>query len=240
VVRLDSTVTAALMHEPSDSSLLWDAVRVMVRLLREADGLVGRARLWWRDHRRAAKKRARAIQFTRGRPRRVQLYRELIQTARATLAYLQHAAAQLATASAGAAALWQAKVNHYRPLIERIIAQTERRVLAGEPVPASDKLVSLFEPHVDIIRKGREVAYGHKLNLTTGPQRPDPRPRHRSRQSGRQRAPAAHAGAPPRALWPAAAPGGRRRQLCQPGQSAPGQSLRHPRHGVPQEGRPRH
>ncbi len=36
VVRLDSTVTAALVHEPSDSSLLWDAVRVMVRLLQAA------------------------------------------------------------------------------------------------------------------------------------------------------------------------------------------------------------
>src|SRR5260370_20617821 len=33
VVRLDSNVTAALMHEPSDSSLLWDAVRTMTRLL---------------------------------------------------------------------------------------------------------------------------------------------------------------------------------------------------------------
>ena len=43
VVRLDSTVTAALMHEPSDSSLLWDAVRVMVRLLQEADALAGGA-----------------------------------------------------------------------------------------------------------------------------------------------------------------------------------------------------
>ena len=62
----------------------------------------------------------------------------------------------------------QAKVDHYRPLIEQIIAQTERRVLAGEAVPAGDKLVSLFEPHADIIRKGREVTYGHKLNLTTG------------------------------------------------------------------------
>ena len=45
VVRLDSTVTAALMHEPSDSSLLWDAVRVMVRLLKEADAWLGRAAL---------------------------------------------------------------------------------------------------------------------------------------------------------------------------------------------------
>ena len=41
VVRLDSTVAAALMHEPSDSSLLWDGVRVMVRLLKAADALVG-------------------------------------------------------------------------------------------------------------------------------------------------------------------------------------------------------
>jgi transposase, IS5 family len=167
VVRLDSTVTAALLHEPSDSSLLWDAVRVMVRLLREADALG--TGLPWRDHRRAAKKRARDIQYTRGRPRRVQLYRELIKITRATLADLRQAAAQLATVADPAIALWQAKMRHHQPLIERIIAQTERRVLAGEPVPAGDKLVSLFEPHADIIVKGsREVEYGHKLNLTTG------------------------------------------------------------------------
>jgi IS5 family transposase len=54
-------------------------------------------------------------------------------------------------------------------LIERVIAQAERRVLAGEAVPAGEKLVSLFEPHADIIVKGgRDVHYGHKLNLTTG------------------------------------------------------------------------
>src|SRR5213075_1388961 len=40
-VRIDSTVTAALMHEPSDSALLWDAVRVMTRLLRQAMALPG-------------------------------------------------------------------------------------------------------------------------------------------------------------------------------------------------------
>jgi IS5 family transposase len=168
VVRLDSTVTAALMHEPSDSSLLSDAVRVMARLLKEANALAAGIALAWRDHRRAAKKRARDIQYTRGRPKRVQLYRELIKITRATLADLHQAAAQLDTTADWTVALWQAKVDHYRPLIERIIVQSERRVLAGQPVPASNKLVSLFEPHADIIRKGREVAYGHKLNLTTG------------------------------------------------------------------------
>ena len=169
VVRLDSTVTAALMHEPSDSSLLWDAVRVMVGLLRQADALLDGSGRAWRDHCRAAKKRWRAIEFTRGRPRRVQLYRELIKLTRATLGYLQDAAAGLDPARSPAAASWQAKVCHYRPLVEQVIAQTERRVLAGEAVPAGDKLVSLFEPHADIIVKGsRDVDYGHKLNLTTG------------------------------------------------------------------------
>jgi IS5 family transposase len=129
-------------------------------------GGIGRA---WRDHRRAAKKRARAIQFTRGRPKRVQLYRQLIQITRATLAYLRGAAAQLVLVSNPAVELWQAAVRHYQPLVEQIITQSARRVLAGEPVPVRDKLVSLFEPHADIIIKGRRnVDYGHKLNLTTG------------------------------------------------------------------------
>src|SRR6202142_2037345 len=141
VVRLDSTVTAALMHEPSDSSLLWDAVRVMVRLLKTADALVGA--LVWRNHRRAAKKRARAIEYARDRPTRVQHYRELIKLAQATLAYADQAAALLWRVPAPmTVALWHAEFRHYRPLIERIIAQTERRVLQGEAIPANDKIVS--------------------------------------------------------------------------------------------------
>ena len=85
------------------------------------------------------------------------------------MAYLRSAAAQLVPASNPAVELWQAAVRHYQPLVEQIIAQSARRVLAGEAVPARDKLVSLFEPHADIIIKGsRDVDYGHKLNLTTG------------------------------------------------------------------------
>jgi transposase, IS5 family len=168
VVRVDSTVTAALMHEPSDSSLLWDAVRVMARLLRQADKLSSGA-LVWHDHCRAAKKRARAIKYCRGQSKRVQLYRDLLKITRTTLGYLLQAAERLTPACDLDVLVWQAELRHYRPLIEQIIAQTERRVLAGEAVPAGEKLVSLFEPHADIIVKGsRDVHYGHKLNLTTG------------------------------------------------------------------------
>ena len=67
MVRIDSTVTRALMHAPTDSSLLWDGVRVMVRLLKQASALPGAPSIIWRNHRRLAKKRALAIQYSRGK-----------------------------------------------------------------------------------------------------------------------------------------------------------------------------
>jgi IS5 family transposase len=169
MVRIDSTASAALMHSPSDSTLLWDAVRVMTRLLRRAEALPGAPAVRWRDRRRLAKKRARAIDYGRGKAKKRTLYRELIAAAQATRAELQAAAKGLAELVGMAVERWRAGVDHYLPLIARIIAQSARRVLKGEAVPASEKLVSLFEPHADIIVKGgRDVQYGHKLNLATG------------------------------------------------------------------------
>jgi transposase, IS5 family len=55
MMRLDSTVTAALMHEPSDSALLWDAVRVMTRLLDRGEALAAMPAIRWRDRRCLAK-----------------------------------------------------------------------------------------------------------------------------------------------------------------------------------------
>ena len=168
-VRIDSTVSAALMHQPSDSTLLWDAVRVMSRLLRRAGRLPGAPTIDWRDRRRLAKKRAREIDYSRGKSKKRQLYRELIIATQATRTELQAVAAGMAEIIGAAAERWRTAVDHYLPLIARIISQSERRVLHGEAVPAGEKLVSLFEPHADIIVKGRRpVQYGHKLNLVTG------------------------------------------------------------------------
>jgi len=169
VVRIDSTVTQALMHAPSDSSLLWDGVRVMTRLLEQAMAIPGAPAIVWRNHRRLAKKRALAIQYSRGKAHKAKLYCDLIAATRATVGTLQHAAQRLTACVSIEAELWRSQLRHYLPLIERVIDQAERRVLAGKAVPAGEKLVSLFEPHADIIVKGgRDVHYGHKLNLTTG------------------------------------------------------------------------
>ena len=93
----------------------------------------------------------------------------LIAAAQTSQTELQAAAAELDQIAGRTAARWRAEVDHYLPPIARIIAQSQRRVLDDEAVPAGEKLVSLFEPHADIIVKGgRRVQYGHKLNLTTG------------------------------------------------------------------------
>jgi IS5 family transposase len=107
-VRIDSTVTAALMHEPSDSALLWDAVRLMKRLLRQATALPGAPALHWRDRRRLAKKRAQAIEYSRNTDHRRRLYRELIAATQATQAALQETGERLAHLTGIAAERWRA------------------------------------------------------------------------------------------------------------------------------------
>ena len=169
MLRIDSTVTDSPIHDPSDSSLLWDSVRVLVRLLKRAEELAdGVTKIEYCNHQRVAKKRARAIWYTRGKDKKALLYRDLIAVTQKSLGYIQ--AADLKLQAVGLACeMWQLEVKHYQPLIERVINQAQRRVFQGEKVPAAEKIVSLFEAHTDIIIKGsRDIQYGHKLNLSTG------------------------------------------------------------------------
>lgn len=169
--RVDSTAIEAPVHEPSDSSLLLDGMRVMVRLLGQAEYWPGAPALVWHNHMRRAKKRAQTIRHTRGMARKKPLYRDLIAVTQATMGYVHARAVQLNTAPVPPLAFtaWHSEVNALLPLLEQVIDQTRRRVFDGDNVPAADKVVSLFEPHTDIIVKDRrQTTFGHKLNLATG------------------------------------------------------------------------
>src|SRR5205814_7895356 len=94
-------------------------------------------------------------------------------------------------------------------------------IAASEAVPSGEKLVSLFETHADIIVKGgREVHYGHKLNLTTGKSGLILDVVVETGQPGR--ALPSHARAPHRAPGCATATNGQRWRLRQPRQSEAG------------------
>ncbi len=167
-VRIDSTVTETHIRKPTDSQLLCDGVRVLTRLLVHARDELGAEAFPFHNHRRAAKRWALRASRRREKRRRA-AYRELLRIARRTLGYVHGALAAADEREAPALRDWRAKALQYGELLGRVVDQAERRVLRGERVPAQEKVASLFEPHTDIIVKGgREVQYGHKVNLSTG------------------------------------------------------------------------
>ena len=107
----------------------------------------------------------------RGRERRAVTYRKLLRIVARTRGHVVAALPKVAAASCGEPlwAVWRDEVAAYDALLARVVDQTRRRVFDGETVPAREKVVSLFEPHTDIIVKGgRGTQYGHKVNLATG------------------------------------------------------------------------
>lgn len=167
-IRIDSTVTHSDILDPRDNRLLRDSVRVLTRLLRKARNLLGSHQVHYHDHRRLAKRRERSVDSTRGE-NRVAAYRDLVECVKRSVGYAQSVQQVLARRSGVSAQVLLVQMQHFLPLITQVIDQTERRVFAGEKVPADQKIVSLFESHTDIIVKSRRgVAYGHKINLSSG------------------------------------------------------------------------
>jgi len=166
-IRGDTTVVDAAIHEPADSSLLWDCVRVATRLMHRMARRRPSLRKAFSDHTRRAKRRAYTIKFHRRRKDLVGQYRDLIRVAHAVRAD----AGTVVEKAAGMKDL-EPLVTELRALLRRmaqVLDQTERRVLDGEKVPSVEKIVSIFEVHTDIIVKdNRETRYGHKVYLTGG------------------------------------------------------------------------
>jgi transposase, IS5 family len=174
-VRIDSTVVSSNIHTPSDSSLLWDSVRVFTRVLSQAKSQVQGFSLPFTDHTKRAKRRMIAIMNAREKKSRTKHYRDLLKVATKTLTYAERAGSFLTgylspdPTQILLAQKIAEEIETYTQLTRRVIDQTERRVLHGELVPASEKIVSLFESHADIIVKDhRDTFYGHKLCLTGG------------------------------------------------------------------------
>lgn len=179
MVRIDSTVVPSAIHAPTDSSLLYDGIRVLLRLVREAERLTGFSA--FHTHVKRAKRRLLEIQHTapKAKAKRRRAYRDLLALARATADYAASALAHIEGNIEGNTNLpgghWakmeklHARLAHSLSLLLRVIDQTSRRVLRDESVPAEEKVVSLFEPHADVIVKDRrETYYGHKIFLTGG------------------------------------------------------------------------
>ena len=168
-VRVDCTVTESNIHPPTDSSLLFDCVRVLCRLCLQAKQEFG---FIVSDHTRRAKKRALGILNAKNDKARKKHYRDLLQVTGKATANAERILTQLKAARVADPLLIEGlsvELERYLPLAKRVMDQTERRVVKGEKLGPEEKLVSIFEPHADIIVKDRrDTYYGHKLALTGG------------------------------------------------------------------------
>lgn len=177
-LRTDGTVVETNIHYPTDSSLLADGVRVLSRLVKQAKGLLQDttqlAAKTFRDRNRSARNAARRIY--EGTCRRSEAakasvqetYRHLVRIAQASVGQARQVLAAVEDRTDKQAQKLKTSLEQFIPRIEQVIAQTKRRVFESEKVPASEKIVSIFEPHTDIICRGKAnkpVEFGHKVWL---------------------------------------------------------------------------
>jgi len=174
-VRIDCTVVASNIHEPTDSSLLWDCVRVLTRMLGQINERFDELDIAFSDHTRRAKRRMLEIMNANSKKAREKKYEDLLKVTYMTVNYAHDAVSLFEThpfLNSSLSETAQGMADALKEIIRlthRVIDQTIRRVIHGESVPACEKIVSIFEPHADIIVKDRrDTFYGHKVCLTGG------------------------------------------------------------------------
>jgi IS5 family transposase len=181
--RGDTAVAETNIHYPTDASLLWDSVRVLDRLMAGVREELPQCKFVYHDRTRRAKRRSNQITMGKGKDiekKRERWYRDLLKVsievvvmARALREALHKALEnkELYFTDANLASFIKSELDHYLPLAEQCISQCQRRVKDGEKVPAQEKIVSIFEPHTDIIRRGKTMSpteFGHKVMVVTG------------------------------------------------------------------------
>lgn len=164
-LRTDGTVVETTIHYPTDSSLLGDGVRVLSRTVRKARQLLGEAakgsRQLFRERIRSAKQQVkRILDATRQRGQHADetmrdAYEHLLETTQAMVEQARQVKTVLKEQATQAVHSVLETLDRFIPRVEQVLEQTRRRVFEGQAVPAPEKIVSLFEPHTAIIRKGK-------------------------------------------------------------------------------------
>jgi IS5 family transposase len=167
-MRVDTTVVETNIHYPTDSGLLGDGVRVLTRLMKKVTAIAGEAGTQLRDRKRSMQRRLVDIgRATRSKGKVAQekvqtIYRKVVDITSRVVGQAKKFSAEISHGTKHAAdVLQQAMLEGLRreldgfvTLVQQVIRQTKARVFGGNP-RAENKLVSIFEPDTEIIRKGK-------------------------------------------------------------------------------------
>jgi IS5 family transposase len=166
-IRQDSTVIKSNIHYPTNNSLVWDCIHESHRLLshlKKED-----ATLSFIDYRKSAKSTYFKINVTKSKDKQVVLFKKQLITFTKAKNQVSKIIKKKFDILSLKAYILVTELEELLPLMEKVYSMTYRKQILGEPVPNDQKLFSIYELHADIIVKGgREVQFGHKVNLATG------------------------------------------------------------------------
>jgi transposase, IS5 family len=181
-LRVDTTVVETNIHYPTDGTLLWDSVRTITRLVEDLHDKLPNGVQGFTNRTRSARRRMQQIQRMTAQQRQQQQepkYRELLRIT----GQVVQSARQVVEQTKGIGGIdvlaglaidqLRREITSYCDLADRVIDQTRRRVLLGEQVPSEQKVYSIFEPHTDLIKRGKvlkPVEFGHKVFLAESAQ----------------------------------------------------------------------
>jgi len=181
-LRLDTTAVETNIHWPTDSSLLWDTYRTLARLIeqiREIDpALVGDRRLLLKKAKRLCQKIARkASRGARSAAKLEPLYTKLFRLVANILQWSDELAESLArkiikrkydAIVQETMEFYLEELVHYRRLGGHVLNQAQRRVIDKESVPNEEKIFSIFEPHTELLKRGKAgkpIEFGHMIQI---------------------------------------------------------------------------
>jgi transposase, IS5 family len=167
-MRVDTTVVETNIHHPTDSTLLGDGVRVLTRLMKKITGIAGAAGTKLRDRTRSVKFRlldigrvARAKGPVR-QDRLTQHYRHLLDATSRVVGQAKRFSNEIAHGVKRSKSVvkqlalegLRRQLDEMLPRVQQVMKQTRARIFRGN-TRSEGKLLSLFEPSTEVIRKGK-------------------------------------------------------------------------------------
>jgi transposase, IS5 family len=163
-MRVDTTVVETNIHYPTDSTLMGDGVRVLTRVMKKVAAATGEAGAKLRDRSRTVKRRILEIAYAsrdkseKGQQKMKVAYGKLMEATSRVVGHAKKFSGEIATQlqQDGQAVLQKAKqqLDEMIPLVRQVMKQTRERVLGGN-TRAGNKILSVFEPDTEVIRKGK-------------------------------------------------------------------------------------
>ncbi len=166
-LRTDSTAVETDIHYPTNNSLIWDCIETSHRLLKKLEETGGIKKV--RNYRKQGKKNEFKINNTKKKEKRAEIFEKQLKLFRTSINQVKRVVGEIIEGVDLGVLSIVAELKGLLPKMEKVYDISYRHEVLGESVPNREKIFSIYEEHTDILVKGsREVAFGHKVNLTTG------------------------------------------------------------------------